>query len=137
MTNGTHAIYFSVKDNSDAWSQEATATVIVDKPITEDPIYQELLGLNETLNDRIDDLTQQNANLTGKLDTLTQQNTNLNTKVDTLSQQNANLTSQVDSLSQKIDLMILELLGASVVIIVLVCVTITIIYMSKRRPSSV
>ena len=123
LTDGTHTIYFSVKDNSGAWSEEATAIVVVNKPVAEDPIYQELLSLNETLNDRIDDLSQQNGNLTNK--------------VDALSQQNANLTDKVNSLTQKIDLMTLELLGASVVIIVLVLVTIAVTYMSKRRPSGV
>ena len=108
LTNGTHTIYFSVKDSSDAWSEEATATVTVNKPITEDPIYQELQTLNQTLNDKIDDLMQQNANLTDK----------------------------VNSLTQKIDLMTLEVMGVSAVIIVLVLVTIAITYASKRRSPS-
>jgi N-acetylneuraminic acid mutarotase len=108
LTDGMHTIYFSVKDSSGAWSEEATAIVTVNKPITEDPIYQELVGLNETLSDRINGLSQQNANLTDK----------------------------VNSLTQKIDLMTLELLGASVVIIVLVFVAIAVTYISKRQPSS-
>jgi hypothetical protein len=115
LTNGTHTIYFSVKDNSDAWSEEATAIVMVNKPITEDPLHQELLAMNGTMNEKIDDLSQQNDDLTDK--------------VDTLSQENANLT-------QKLDTMTLELLGASVVIIALVVVTITVTYMRKRQPSS-
>lgn len=98
LSDGTHTIYFSVKDNSDAWSEEATATVIVNKPITEDPLYQELLSLNETLNDKINDLTD-----------------------------------KVESLTQKIDLMTLELLGASVVIIVLVIILIARTQIEKLR----
>jgi N-acetylneuraminic acid mutarotase len=112
LTNGTHTIYFSVKDDSDAWSEEAMAIVTVNRPITEDPLYQELLGLSETMNEQVDDLAD---------------------NVDALSQQNANLTDQVNNLTQKIDLMTLELLGASVVIIVLVVATIAVTYMSKRQ----
>jgi N-acetylneuraminic acid mutarotase len=133
LTSGTHTVYFSVKDNLGSWSEEATAIVIVNIPVTEDPIYQELLNLNETLNDKIDDLSQQNdalseqnANLTTKVDGLSQQN-------DALSEQNANLTDMVDNLTQKIDTMTLELLAASVVIIVLVIVTIVVTYISKRK----
>jgi hypothetical protein len=77
------------------------AIVTVNKPITEDPLYQELLSLNETMNDQINDLSQQNANLTQKIDTMT-----------------------------------LQLLGASVVIIALVVVTIAVTYLSKRRSPS-
>ena len=105
LSDGTHTIYFSVKDNSDAWSEEATATVMVNKPLTDDPLYQELLSLNETLNDRINDLSEQNTNLTDK----------------------------VESLTQKIDLMTLELLGASVVIIVLVIILIARTQIEKLR----
>ena len=102
LTNGTHTIYFSVKDDSETWSEEATAIVMVNEPITEDPLYQELVGLNETLNDRIDDLTE-----------------------------------EVTGLNQKVNLMTMELLGTSAVIIVLVLVTIALAYMSRRRPPSV
>lgn len=112
LTNGTHTIYFSVKDDSETWSEEATAIVMVNEPITEDPLYQELLGLNEALNDRIDDLTDD---------------------VDTLSEQNANLTDDVTGLNQKVNLMTMELLGTSAVIIVLVLVTIALAYMNRRR----
>jgi N-acetylneuraminic acid mutarotase len=122
LTNGTHTIYFSVKDDSDAWSEEAMAIVTVNKPITEDPLYQELLSLNETMNDQINDLSQQNDDLADN--------------IDDLSQQNANLTDKVNNLTQKIDLMTLELLGASVVIIALVVVTIAVTYLSKRRSPS-
>lgn len=104
LTNGTHTIYFSVKDNSDAWSAEATAILTVNKPITEDPVYQELLSLNQSLTDKINDLSEQNANLTDK----------------------------VNSLTQKIDLMTMELLGTSIVTIVLVIVAIALVYKSKR-----
>jgi len=119
LMNGTHTIYFSVKDDSDAWSEEAMAIVTVNKPITEDPLYKELLSLNETMNDQINDLSQQNDDLVDN--------------VADLSQQNANLTDKVNNLTQKIDLMTLELLGASVVIIVLVVVTIAVTYLSKRQ----
>ena len=119
LTIGTHTVYFSVKDDSDAWSEEAMAIVTVNKPITEDPLYQELLSLNETMNNQIDDLSQQNDDLADN--------------VDALSQQNTNLTDKVNNLTQKTDLMTLELLGASVVIIVLVVVTIAVTYQSKRQ----
>lgn len=108
LADGTHTIYLSVEDNSGAWSEEVTAIVMVNKPITEDPVFQELLSSNETLNDRIDELSQQNDDLKDK--------------VDILSQENANLTNKIDGSTQKIDLMSLELLGASGVIIVLVVV---------------
>ena len=98
LTNGTHTIYFSVRDDLETWSEEATAIVMVNKPITEDPLYQELVGLNETLNDRIDDLTD-----------------------------------EVTGLNQKVNLMTMELLGTSAVIIVLVLVAIALAYMSRRR----
>ncbi|MGD8505605.1 MAG: kelch repeat-containing protein, partial [Candidatus Bathyarchaeota archaeon] len=106
LADGTHTIYFSVKDNSDAWSEEATAIVVVNKPITEDPVYQELLGLNETLHEEIDDLTQQNTNLETKVD-------NLSDKSDSLSQQNTDLAEKVDDLTQQINLMNLELIISS------------------------
>jgi N-acetylneuraminic acid mutarotase len=112
LTNGTHTIYFSVKDDSETWSEEATAILMVNEPITEDPLYQELVGLNETLNDRIDDLTD---------------------NIDTLSEQNADLTDEVTGLNQKVNLMTMELLGTSAVIIVLVLVTIALAYMNRRR----
>jgi hypothetical protein len=74
LANGTHTIYFSVKDNSGTWSQETMAVVTVNRPITEDPLYQKNVDLENELND----LQQQNTNLnttvnvlTGKIDTLT------------------------------------------------------------------
>lgn len=144
LTDGMHTVYFSVKDNSGVWSQEAGATVTVNKPLTEDPLFQELLSLNETLNDRINDLSQQNTNLRIKVDTLSQQNDDLSSEVDTLSRQNGNLTDLVGVLTQKIDLMTIVLLGASVVIMVLVFVPIALRYVPvalryvrKRRSSSV
>jgi len=123
---GTHTIYFSVQDNSGAWSNEAVAIVTVNKPITEDPTYQQLLSVNQTLSQRINELKT-------KSDSLAQQNTNLQSAVDDLTEQNANLTDKVDSLSQKLDTMNLTLLGANIVIIVLVVVTIAVIYMGKRK----
>jgi N-acetylneuraminic acid mutarotase len=133
LTDGTHTVYFSVKDDSDAWSEESMAIVTVNKPITEDPLYQELLSLNETMNDQINDLSQQNDDLADNVDDLSQQNDDLADNVDDLSQQNDDLADKVNNLTQKIDTMTLQLLGASVVIIVLVVVTIAVTYLSKRR----
>jgi outer membrane murein-binding lipoprotein Lpp len=118
-----------VKDNSGAWSEEATAIVTVNKPITEDPLYQELLGLNQTLTQRINELSQQNTDLSAKADSLSQQNDDLASEVASLSQQNADLT-------QKIDTMNLQLLGASGAIIGLVIVTIVLTYLGRRRTPS-
>jgi hypothetical protein len=67
LSNGTHNIYFSVQDNSGAWSTEAAATVVVNRPITDDPLYQKMLDLNNMIND----LQQQNNNLTDKVNSLT------------------------------------------------------------------
>jgi N-acetylneuraminic acid mutarotase len=66
LANGTHTIYFSVKDNSGTWSQETMAVITVNRPITEDPLYQKNVDLENELNE------------------LQQQNTNLNTTVNTL-----------------------------------------------------
>jgi len=125
---GMHTIYFSAKDNSGAWSDEAAATVTVNKPITEDPTYQQLLSTDQTLSQRINELKT-------KADSLTQQNTELTTKVENLTEQNANLTDNVNSLMQKLDTTTMMLLGANIVIIVLVIVTIAIAYLSKRKPT--
>lgn len=73
LPTGTHNIYFSVKDNSGAWSPEATATLTVTNT-TEDPLYQKILDLqqqNSGLNDKLNNLQSQYDNLTGKLDTMT------------------------------------------------------------------
>ena len=64
LTVGTHTIYFSVRDNSGAWSNEAVAMVTVNRPITEDPTYQQLVDTNQTLNNQIADLTQKLDNTT-------------------------------------------------------------------------
>lgn len=58
LSKGTHTIYFRVKDNSGAWSNEAVATVTVNVPTTEDPLYQELQQQNSDLTDKINGLTQ-------------------------------------------------------------------------------
>ncbi len=107
LADGTHTIYFSVNDNSDSWSEEVTAMVVVDRPVTEDPVYQELVGLNETLHEELVDLSQQNTDLTNKVNDLTQQ----------------------------IDLMNLELLVSSA-LIVLVLITIAMTFIFRRRPPS-
>ena len=66
---GTHTVYFSVQDNSGSWSNEATAIVTVNVPITEDPTYQQL----QTANQNITDLAQQNNDLAAQINSLTQQ----------------------------------------------------------------
>lgn len=119
---GTHTIYFSVKDDAGAWSSEAVATVTVNKPIGEDPTYQQLLDVNETLSNKADDLAQQNADLQEQVNELEQQNTDLS---DTL-----------DALAVKLDTTTMMLLGASVVTIVLVVVAIALVYMGKRKPAA-
>ena len=86
--------------------------------VTEDPLYQELLGLRD------------------KVDSLSQQNDDLTDKVDALSEQNANQTDKADSLTQQLNTMTLQLLGTGIITIVLVIVTIAVIYLSKRRPAS-
>ena len=53
---GTHTIYFSVKDDDGAWSSEAVTAITVDVPIGEDPTYQQLQGVNETLSNEVDAL---------------------------------------------------------------------------------
>jgi hypothetical protein len=65
LSNGTHTIYLTVKDDSDTWSLETSATVMILKPYTDDPLYQELEALN-------DDFATQLANLTAHLESLTQ-----------------------------------------------------------------
>ena len=67
LSSGTHTIYFSVQDNSGAWSPEVTATVTVNKPLADDPLYQKLLDLNA----QIGNLREQNANLTDTTSDLT------------------------------------------------------------------
>jgi N-acetylneuraminic acid mutarotase len=66
---GTHTVYFSVQDNSGAWSNEATAIATVNVPITEDPTYQQL----QTANQNITNLAQQNSDLAAQVNSLTQQ----------------------------------------------------------------
>lgn len=83
--------------------------------VTEDPLYQELLELKDTVT------------------MLSQQNADLADEVDTLSEQNANLTDKTDSVAQNIGTMSLQLLGTSIVIIILVAITLVVIFMSKRR----
>jgi len=73
LPTGIHNIYFSVKDNSGAWSPEATATLTVTNT-TADPLYQKILDLqqqNSGLNDKLNNLQSQYDNLTSKLDTMT------------------------------------------------------------------
>jgi predicted PurR-regulated permease PerM len=119
---GTHTIYFSVKDDSGAWSNEAMAIVTVNRPITEDPTYQQLLNANQTLNERIDGLTEQN--------------TNLKTQVDGLTEQNSNLTDKIDSLTQSLSTTTTMLLGVGVVTIILVVVAIAVVFMRKPKAAA-
>jgi N-acetylneuraminic acid mutarotase/FtsZ-binding cell division protein ZapB len=116
---GTHTIYFSAQDNSGAWSSDTVAIVTVNVPITEDPTYQQLQNVNQSLTQDISDLKTQ-------ADNLAQQNSNL-------AEQNANLTDQVNSLTQKLDTTTMMLLGTSIFIIVLVVVTIALIFMRKPK----
>jgi len=74
LSNGTHTIYFSVQDNSGAWSPEVTATVTVNTQLTDDPLYQKLLDLNAAignLQDQNSNLTSTASDLTNKVDMLT------------------------------------------------------------------
>ena len=57
LSNGTHTIYFSVKDDSGTWSEEAIATLTVNQPLSEDPIYQSV----KDLEDKIDALSRNNC----------------------------------------------------------------------------
>jgi len=66
-------------------------------------------------------------------DPLYQELVDLNDKVDTLSQQNSNITDKADSLTQNIGTMSLQLLGTTIIIIILVAITLVVIFMSKRR----
>jgi len=109
LTVGTHTIYFSVKDDDGAWSSEAVTAVTVDLPIEEDPTYQHLQDVNETLSNKVDDLTQQNADLS-----------------DTL-----------DALAAKLDTTTMMLLGTSIATIILVIVAIAMVYMGRRPKPAV
>lgn len=71
LSKGTHTIYFRVKDNSGAWSNEAVATVTVNVPTTEDPLYQSLNSLISQLQQQNSDLTDTVNGLTQKLDIMT------------------------------------------------------------------
>jgi len=106
LSEGTHNIYFSVKDNSGTWSPEASATVIVNAPITEDPLYQKIQEANDELDDRI----------------------------GALEQQNTNLTNTANNLIQKVDMLTMLLAGMSVVTIILVIVTIMLVIRGKPKP---
>jgi len=119
---GTHTIYFSVQDDTGTWSIEVMTILTVNKPIAEDPTYQQLLNTNQTLNERIDGLAQQN--------------TELETAVDTLTEQNANLTDKVNSLTQQLNTTTTMLLGTSIVTIMLVVVTIAVMYMRKPKAAA-
>jgi hypothetical protein len=67
LSSGTHTIYFSVQDNSGAWSPEVTATVTVNGLLADDPLYQKMLDLNAAIGN----LQDQNANLNSTASDLT------------------------------------------------------------------
>ncbi len=102
LSNGTHTIYFSVQDNSGAWSPEVAAAVTVNKPLADDPLYQRLLELNA--------------------------------RIVNLQEQNANLTSTTSDLTNKVNVLTMELLGTSVITIILVIALIALVFMNKRKP---
>jgi len=66
LRKGTHTIYFSVQDNSGAWSPQVTATLTIEEAATSDPLLQKISELNQSLNN----LKQQNANMTNNLNSL-------------------------------------------------------------------
>jgi len=107
LSTSVHNIYFSVKDNSGAWSPEATATLTVAN-LTEDPLYKKILDLNSTLNN----LQQQNSNLNNKLN---------------------NLQGQYDNLTSKLDNMTYELLGTGIITIILIIAIIAVIFIPPKR----
>ncbi len=47
---GTHNTYFSVRDDSGAWSQEVLAVVVVNAPATDDPTYRSVQNASSLLN---------------------------------------------------------------------------------------
>jgi N-acetylneuraminic acid mutarotase len=74
LSNGTHTIYFSVKDNNDAWSAEAMAAFTVNINYTEDPNYQEIVKLEQAVDDleaQIENLNTTIGDLNRKLDLMT------------------------------------------------------------------
>jgi len=126
---GTHTIFFSVQDDTGTWSNEAMTILTVNRPVSEDPTYQQLLSINQTLSQRIEQLKT-------KEDSLAQQNTELKTAVETLTEQNANLTDKVDALTQKLDTTTIMLLGTSIVAIVLVVVVVALMLMRKPKAAA-
>ena len=74
--------------------------------------------LNETLHEEIDDLAQQNTNLKTEVDSISDKADSLSQQNTDLSEQNTNLAEKVDDLTQQINLMNLELIISSAVIIV-------------------
>ncbi|MDH5448567.1 MAG: hypothetical protein OEY24_02240 [Candidatus Bathyarchaeota archaeon] len=108
LSVGTHTIYFAVKDNDYTWSEEVMAVVTVNINYTEDPNYQQIVEANQAI------------------DNLEQQNTQLNNKVD-------NLNATIDDLNRKLDLMTIELLGAGIITLILVAVTIAVVYLTRPK----
>lgn len=64
---GIHTVYFQVKDDTGAWSEEVMAIVTVNVHYTEDPIYQQ----SNQLNDKVDELNATIDDLNRKLDLMT------------------------------------------------------------------
>lgn len=108
LSIGVHTIYFSVQDNDYEWSTEAVATLVIEKPITEDPIYQRLGELNQTVNN------------------LTDYTNNLNQTID-------NLASKVEDLSQKLDELTMQFMMLGTVTIILVIALIVLVYATRRK----
>lgn len=108
LSVGTHTIYFKVKDNDHTWSDEVMAIVTVNINYTEDPTYQQIAKLNQTVKD------------------LKNQNSQLNSKID-------DLNATIDDLNGKLNLMTMELLGVGIVTIILVIVAIAVVYMTKSK----
>lgn len=108
LNNGTHNIYFSVRDNDHTWSEEVMAVVTVNINYTEEPNYQKIVEANQAIED------------------LEQQNSQLNNKIDSLN-------ATIDDLNGKLDLMTMEMLGVGIVTIILVIVAIAVVYMMKQK----
>ncbi len=108
LSIGVHTIYFSVQDNDYEWSTEAVATLVVEKPITEDPIYQQLGELNQTVNN------------------LTDYTNNLNQTID-------NLASKIEDLSNKLGNLTTQFMMLGTVTIILVIALIVLVYATRRK----
>ena len=136
LSVGTHTIYFSVQDDDGEWSTEAVATLVIEKPLTEDPLYQQMEELTqqvnnltsqvETLNQTVDNLTQQVNNLTSQLDSLSDQTSQLSSDVNSLQE-------EVDGLTSKLNSLYLQFVILAIITIILIIVAIAIVYITRRK----